>query len=227
MTSSLIHSKWWKIAGIVLVFYAVIGGMLLPVPARDILNETIRNLYYHVTMWFTMIFLLTVSVVYAIKYLMNFDIKHDQISVEATKVAMLFATLGLLTGMIWAKFTWGAYWTSDPKLNGVAATLLVYIAYFILRGSVDDEQKRARFSAVYNVFAYVMMNVFILIMPRLTASLHPGNGGNPAFKSYDLDNQMRMVFYPATIGWILIGIWILTLQIRKKLIETKLENAAD
>lgn len=210
-----------------MVFYAVIGGMLLPVPARDILNETIRNLYYHVTMWFTMIFLLSVSVVYAIKYLMNFDIKQDQISVEATKVAMLFATLGLLTGMLWAKFTWGAFWTSDPKLNGVAATLLVYIAYFILRGSVDDEQKRARFSAVYNIFAYVMMNVFILIMPRLTASLHPGNGGNPAFKSYDLDNQMRMVFYPAVIGWILIGVWILTLQIRKRTLETKLENAAD
>jgi heme exporter protein C len=96
-----------------------------------------------------------------------------------------------------------------------------------LRGSVDDEQKRARFSAVYNVFAYVMMNVFILIMPRLTASLHPGNGGNPAFKSYDLDNQMRMVFYPATIGWIIIGVWILTLQIRKRTIETKLENIAE
>lgn len=227
MTVSLLHSKWWKIAGIVLVFYAVIGGMLLPVPARDILNETIRNLYYHVTMWFTMIFLLTVSVSYSIMYLVNFEIKRDHIATEAAKVSMLFATLGLLTGMVWAKFTWGAYWTSDPKLNGVAAAILVYIAYFILRGSVDDEQKRARFAAVYNIFAYVMMNVFILIMPRLTSSLHPGNGGNPAFKAYDLDNQMRLVFYPSCIGWILIGVWILTLQIRKRTIENKLENVTD
>ncbi len=227
MTTGLIYSKWWKIVGIILVFYAVIGGMLLPVPARDILNETIRNLYYHVTMWFTMIFMLTVSVVYAVMYLANFDIKRDLISTEAAKVGMLFSTLGLLTGMVWAKFTWGAYWTSDPKLNGVAASLLVYIAYFILRGSVDDEQKRARFAAVYNIFAYVMMNVFILIMPRLTSSLHPGNGGNPAFKAYDLDDQMRWVFYPAIVGWILIGVWILTLQIRKRTIENKLENATD
>lgn len=221
MIQKIAYNNWWKIAAALLVFYAVIGGMLLPVPARDILNETIRNLYYHVTMWFTMIFLLTVSVVYAMMHLMNYDLNRDTISVEAAKVGMLFASLGLLTGMLWAKFTWGAFWTSDPKLNGVAASLLVYSAYFLLRNSMDDEQKRARFSAVYNVFAYVMMNVFILIMPRLTASLHPGNGGNPAFNSYDLDNQMRLIFYPAVIGWILVGLWILTLQIRKRFIENK------
>lgn len=222
MIQKIAYYKWWKITAVLLVFYAVVGGILLPVPARDILNETIRNLYYHVTMWFTMIFLLTVSLVYAVLHLMNYDLKRDTISVEAAKVGMLFASLGLLTGMLWAKYTWGAFWTNDPKLNGVAASLLVYSAYFLLRNSMDDEQKRARLSAVYNVFAYVMMNVFILIMPRLTSSLHPGNGGNPAFKSYDLDNQMRLIFYPAVIGWILVGLWILTIQLRKRLIENRL-----
>ncbi len=218
----LVYSNWWKISGVILVFYAVIGGMLLPVPARDILNETIRNLYYHVTMWFAMIFLLAVSLIFSIRYLLDFKLKNDSVAVEAAKTGMLFALLGLLTGMLWAKFTWGAFWTNDPKLNGVAVSLLVYAAYFLLRNAIDDEQKRARFSAVYNVFAFVMMNVFILIMPRLTASLHPGNGGNPAFKAYDLDNQMRMVFYPSVIGWILIGTWILTIQLRKRAIENKL-----
>lgn len=135
---------------------------------------------------------------------------------------MLFAILGLVTGMLWAKFTWGAYWTSDPKLNGVAAALLVYAAYFLLRNSLDDADKRARFAAVYNIFAYVMMLVFILIMPRLTASLHPGNGGNPAFAAYDLDNQMRLVFYPAVLGWILVGLWIASLQIRHRFLNQKL-----
>lgn len=219
---NIFYKRWWKITGLLLVFYAIVGGMILPVPARDILNETIRNLYYHVTMWFTMIFLLTVSVIYAIKYLRNFEIKYDFISFEINKVAMLFAILGLVTGMLWAKFTWGAYWTSDPKLNGVAAALLVYAAYFLLRNSLDDADKRARFAAVYNIFAYVMMLVFILIMPRLTASLHPGNGGNPAFAAYDLDNQMRLVFYPAVLGWILVGLWIASLQIRHRFLNQKL-----
>ena len=127
---------------------------------------------------------------------------------------MVFAMLGLFTGMIWAKATWGAYWTADPKLQGTAVTLLIYAAYFILRTSIDDPEKRARLAAVYNVFAFVLMIVFIGILPRMTDSLHPGNGGNPAFGNYDLDNGMRMVFYPAVLGWILMGWWIATLRVR-------------
>ncbi len=116
---------------------------------------------------------------------------------------------------MWAKFTWGTWWTfQDPKLNGVAIAVLIYLAYFILRSSIDDELKRARIAAVYNIFAFVMMFVFIMILPRLTDSLHPGNGNNPAFGKYDLDNHMRMVFYPAVIGCILLSLWILDVKKR-------------
>src|SRR6185369_8468231 len=99
----------------------------------------------------------------------------------------------------------------------VAIGILIYLAYFILRSSVTDEVKRARISAVYNIFAYVMLIVFVMILPRLTDSLHPGNGGNPAFGKYDLDNNMRMVFYPAVIGWILFSCWILNVRNRMAL----------
>jgi heme exporter protein C len=121
--------------------------------------------------------------------------------------------------MVWAKFTWGAWWTNDPKLNGTAITILIYLAYFVLRNSMDDARKRARISAVYNIFAFVMMIVFIGILPRMTDSLHPGNGGNPGFNSYDLDNGLRMVFYPAVIGWILVGTWIASLRYRLKALQ--------
>ena len=66
----------------------------------------------------------------------------------------------------------------------------------------------------------------IFVIPRLdkVGSLHPGNGGNPGFAPYDLDNKMRLVFYPAIIGWILFGIWIASLYIRLALIAYKKEN---
>lgn len=122
--------------------------------------------------------------------------------------------------MLWAKTTWGTYWTfADPKLNGVAMAILAYTAYFMLRASIEDPIKKAKLSAVYNIFAYVMMMVFVMILPRLTDSLHPGNGGNPAFSQYDLDHQMRLVFYPAVLGWILFSIWLLELNIRLKNIQ--------
>ena len=116
--------------------------------------------------------------------------------------------------MIWARFTWGAYWTNDPKLNGTAVAILIYLAYFVLRSSVEDPEKRARLAGTFNIFAFVLMIVFIGVLPRMTDSLHPGNGGNPAFGSYDLDSGMRAVFYPAVLGWIGIGIWIVELRVR-------------
>ncbi|HET7819159.1 MAG TPA: cytochrome c biogenesis protein CcsA [Bacteroidia bacterium] len=127
----------------------------------------------------------------------------------------------MITGSIWAKFTWGAWWTNDVKLNGAAITMLTYFAYIILRSSITDEQKRGKVAAVYNIFAYVMMLVFVLIYPRMNDSLHPGNGGNPGFSTYDLNNNMRMVFYPAVIGWTLLGVWIMTLRIRIQNIQLK------
>ena len=205
-----------------LLYYTIFAGLLFEVPHLPILHETIRNLYFHVTMWFSMIILLIISVVNSVIYLSKFNLKNDVVASESAKVGMLFGLNGLVTGMLWAKFTWGAYWVNDTKLNGAAATILVYSAYFLLRNSVEDEHKRAKLSSVYSIFALAMMFVFIMVLPRLTDSLHPGNGGNPGFSNYDLDNQMRWVFYPAVIGWTLLGVWILQLRTRIKSIEKNL-----
>lgn len=217
--------KWWKILGVLLVLYSIIAGLLMPVPKLNILNESIRNLYFHVTMWFSMIFLMLMSLVQSIRYLNGFDKMRDLKAEALASTGMFIAVLGLTTGMIWAQFTWGAFWVNDPKLNGAAVTMLIYLAYFILRNSIENEDNKARVSAIYNILAFVMMIVFIGILPRMTDSLHPGNGGNPGFGNYDLDSNMRIVFYPAVIGWILIGSWIAQLRFRIKVLEIKKENS--
>lgn len=217
---------WWKIVSVVFLLYTIVWGFLGPVPHLAILHETIRNLYFHVTMWFGMMILLTVSLYHSIRYLGKSNVKNDIIASEATNVSILLGTLGLITGSLWARFTWGAWWTNDPQLNGAAVTTLAYLAYVLLRNSIDEEQKRARISAVYNIFAYVMMVVFIGIIPKFTGvdSLHPGKGGNPGFNSYDLDASLRVVFYPAIIGWTLLATWIMTLRIRIKNVQQILIN---
>ncbi len=178
-------------------------------PFRSILYETIRNTYFHVCLWFAMIILLIASVVHSYRYLRNFRMEDDQKSMSFTMVGTLFGILGIITGSIWAKDTWGTYWTwEEVKLNMTAIALLIYLAYFVLRSSFDDYEKRARIAAVYNIFAFAALIPLIFVIPRLTDSLHPGNGGNPAMGGEDLDNTMRMVFYPAIIGWTLMGVWI-------------------
>jgi len=99
--------------------------------------------------------------------------------------------------------------------------LLIYLAYFILRGSVDDPDRAARLSAVYSIFAYSLLIFFIFIFPRMSGvdSLHPGSGGNPGFSAYDLDDRMRAVFYPAVLGYTGLGVWIASLRWRMKAVE--------
>ncbi len=205
-----------------LLLYTLVGGFLMNVPRLPILNETIRALYFHVPMWFGMTLMFTVSALYAIRYLRKPDRDDDIVSVEFANTGLIFGMLGIGTGMIWANYTWGSPWSGDPKQNGAAVASLIYLAYFVLRGSLDNHEQRARLSAVYNIFAFAAMIPLIFILPRLTSSIHPGSGGNPGFNGYDLDNNMRKVFYPAVAGWILLGVWIATVRIRLSLAEEKI-----
>jgi heme exporter protein C len=183
-------------------------------PFRNILAETIRNTYFHVPMWFTMIILFGVSAWYSLQYFRKGQLLDDQKSTAFVRVGLLFGLLGIVTGMLWAKNTWNAYWSWDVKQNMAAIALLIYAALMVLRSSLDDEMQRARLSAGYNMFAFILLIPLLFIIPRMTDSLHPGNGGNPAMGGEDLDNTMRMVFYPAVIGWILLGIWMSQLVYR-------------
>ena len=211
--------NWWKILGAILIIYTAIAGLLLDVPKLDILNETIRNLYFHVPMWFTMIVLFSISIFYSVKSLISKNEMDDIRAVESINVGIIFGILGITTGAFWAKYTWGEFWSSDPKQNFAAIALLLYFAYLILRNSIDEDQKRAKISSIYNIFAFPMMIVLLFVLPRLQSSLHPGNGGNPGFNSYDLDSRMRIIFYPACLGWIIIGYWIYNIRIRMRSLE--------
>ncbi|TAE48596.1 MAG: ABC transporter permease [Cytophagia bacterium] len=206
--------NWWKILTVFLMIYTILMGFLGDVPHLPILNESIRNLYFHVPMWFGMILILSASVYHSILYLKSQKEKNDFYAVESVNIGILFGILGIITGMVWAKPTWGAYWSGDPKQNASAIALLMYLAYSVLRSSITDEQTRAKFSAVYAVFAFAVFIPLIFILPRLTDSLHPGNGGNPGFNVYDQAKSLRLVFYPAVLAWTLVGWWIVTLRVR-------------
>ncbi|HZB13098.1 MAG TPA: cytochrome c biogenesis protein CcsA [Chryseolinea sp.] len=213
---------WVKILAISLLLYVHVGGLLFDVPRLNILNETVRALYFHVPMWFGMVLLFGFSVYYALRYLRNPTSDYDIRSVEYANVGLVFGVLGMITGMLWANYTWGSPWHGDPKQNGAAIALLVYLAYFVLRSSIQNEEQKARLSAVYNIFAFAAMIPLIFIIPRLTSSMHPGSGGNPGFNMYDLDSKMRLVFYPAVMGWFLIGIWIVLLRVKMRELEEKI-----
>ena len=224
----MLRAKWWKILSFVLLLYTCTYGFIVEVPKLDDrMQESIRNFFFHVPMWFGMMILFFVSLWYAIKFLRTGNSTNDIYSSAYASIGLLFGTLGIITGAVWANYQWGSPWVGDPKQNGAAIALLIYFAYFVLRGSLVDQEKRARLSAVYNVFAFFMLFPTLWILPRLSESLHPGgqgSEGNPGINGKDMTASMRTVFYPAVIGWTLLGVWISTLQIRYQIIKYKKEG---
>jgi heme exporter protein C len=219
--------SWWKIICIALLATISVAGFLGGVPAKPILNETIRNLYFHVAMWFGMMIFFIVSVVNAVLFLRKGEMRYDLRSVEYANTGILFGILGLLTGMIWANYTWGKPWSNDPKQIGAAISILIYFAYLVLRNSLIDPEKRAKIGAVYNIFAFAMLFPTIWVIPRLVESLHPGGMGNPALNTNDIDSRMRLLFWPVAVpAWTLLGVWITTLKIRFRILEEQKLNHA-
>ncbi len=218
---------WWKITCIVLLLFTFIASFLVKIPYVGNLYQSIRNFFFHVPMWFGQIALLSLSLFYSIAYLRKQNIKYDIYAAEFAKTGIIFGILGLVTGSIWATYTWGEAWSNDPKQIAAAIAVLIYLAYIVLRGSMNDIDKKARVSAVYNIFAYFIYIPLIMVLPRLVQSLHPGGmegakgGGNPAMGGGSLTPEMTVVFWPAVIGWVILGIWISNLKIRLSLLDYK------
>ena len=215
------RKRWWKVLCILLLIYTVVGGLLMDVPRLHILNESIRNTFFHPPLWISMMILQMVSCIFSIAYIVKPNTFKDNIAAEFAKTGVAFAVMGIVTGMIWAKFTWGSAWSGDPKQNNSAIALLVYCAYLLLRSSMKDQQQRARISAVYNILAFATLIPLLYILPAQTDSLHPGSGGNASFGDIDLDNRLRAIFYPAVIGWTLLGVWFSTIGVRIQNLKNK------
>ena len=235
-SNSFFIKHWWKMVCVLLLVYTFTWGILSEAPYLPALEETVRNLYFHVCMWMAMMVVFIVSVVNSVRYLRTFDIKYDIYARQYATTGIVLGLLGYATGAIWMSYTWAdpnnptfesfSALAREPKLIGAAIALLIYFAYLVLRDSIMDIDKKARISAVYNIFAFAMLFPSIWIVPRLLPSLHPGGeGGNPALDFRDSSGTMKIIFYPAIIGWTLLAVWITTLKIRLAILKENKLNA--
>ena len=212
----------WKGLTVLLIVGASVAGFLAPVPALPIVNESIRNLFFHVPMWFAMIMVLLVSVWYSIRYLREPSARLDVLAHESAKTGIVLGLLGLATGSLWARFTWGAWWTPDPRLNGAAVAMLIYGAYLVLRGSFRTSSS-GRGCRPSTTFLRLRRPFRCCLCCPASAGLRctRARPATPASTNTTSTTPCGMVFYPAVIGWILFAFWLAQVSSRYVFLKLK------
>lgn len=164
-----------------LTFLAVFSGALILLafglvlfyaPVEQNMGVVQKVFYFHVAAaWLGMLGFL-VAAVSAVLYLRQNKLKLDAVMVSSVEIGLLFTAIANFTGMIWARPVWNTWWTWDPRLTTMTIMAFTYLAYFLLRNSIDDPVKKARFGAIYLIigFATVPLTFF---SARLLRTIHP------------------------------------------------------
>ena len=189
------------------------------------LEEKAKIIFFHVpTAWLSVIAFL-MAMIYGIKYLRNQNIDDDSKSAAALQLGMVFTVLATITGSIWAKFTWGAFWHWDPRETSIFILLLIYGSLFALRSAVENEDKRAKLSAVYSIIAFLTVPFFIFIMPRIMTGLHPGSANDDnagPVVDFRMSPNMRTVFFTSLIAFTILYFWMWSISYKSIIIKDKL-----
>jgi heme exporter protein C len=190
---------------------AVILASFLYVPPAVGLGEMGRILIYHVPSAWIAVLAYLMAMVNSAFYLRTGDIRLDRQAQVNAELGTVFCILATVTGAIWSKGSWGMYWNWDPRQTSIAVLLMIYAAYFVLRGAIEDPDRRARLSAVYAILAFLTVPFLVFIVPRIYASLHPDIIGRGKMQ---IDSRMLQVFLASLAGFTGLYAWMYRVQLR-------------
>lgn len=172
-----------------------------------------RIVFFHVPMAWSSFLGFIAAAVWSLRYLLRRDPRHDRAAAVAIQLGLLFGVLATVTGAVWARIEWGAWWNWDPRQTSILASLLFYAAYLALRQSVDDPEKRGRLAAAYALLGLVVTPFLFWIVPRITFSLHPEPVVNASGK-VEMDPRIQHVLYSSGLGFAALFFWVHNLQCR-------------
>ena len=184
------------------------------------LEERARIIFFHVPMSWVASIAYLISMIFAVSYLRSRNLKWDTFSMATASVATLYAILATATGSVWAKFNWGTFWNWDPRQTSIFLLLLIYGAYFLLRSSIEDSEKRARLSAAYSIVAFVTVPFLMFVIPRLLPGLHPGsaddvNAGPLLSPKSDAINTTKQIIYNLSLfSFTTLFFWLVSIRLR-------------
>lgn len=227
----LLEGFTWVVAGLVVVNLYM--GLLY---ARDPVNlqtEVTRKaqhiFYYHMGMNVMAGLGLTTNFLAGILYLATRRRLWDVIARAAAEIGVVFGVAVLVTGSLWARPAWNTWWTWDPRLTTATITVLLYIAYLMLRNAVEDPNRRARFAAVYGTFAYISVPITFMSI-RWWRTIHPTIFGAPnpeAQGGFVLGSTIRTALLFSLATHMVLFALFLLIRARIGLVEERVARLRD
>ena len=188
---------------IILLTAALCAAIIFLVPPIKGLGDLAKIIFFHVpTAWVAVLAFFT-SAFYAAKFLRTRDFSFDALSERAARLGFGFVLLSTISGAIFSKLTWGAYWNWDPRQTTIFVLILIYGAYLTLRAAIPNEKIRAKVSAVYSLLSVLTVPFLVFILPRMYFSLHPSPVLNAAGR-VDMDSTVLIVLIAALVDATLI-----------------------
>jgi len=206
---------WWKILLFLAMSAMIVASYLTPAPQQQI-GQSSRIFYYHIPQAWICVLAFAMSMIYSIRYLRSRRREFDDRAAETARLGLIFCILATITGSIFAKVAWGSFWNWDPRETSIFVLLLIYGAYFALRGAVDDPSRRAALSAVYAVFAFVTVPFLIFVVPRIVPSLHPEDSVINSNMKFTMGPSVRMIFFSSLALYTVLYFWMLSLSNRAR-----------
>ena len=203
-------------AGIFLISGLLLGFWWAPVDSSS-MGFSQKIFYYHAPIAETALVAFGISFVAAILYLRSQDLKWDRLGFVCVRLGLLFSVLVMITGMIWGKASWDTWWAWEPRLTTFLLVCFLYIAYWVLRSVVEEEERRATYAAVFAIIAFIDVPITFFATRFLPEGLHPvvittGDTG--------MESSMFVSFFLSMIGMTLL----LVALIRSELVVEALKD---
>jgi len=209
-----------------LLFLAALGMVFLYAPLEATMNYVQKIFYFHVAnAWVGMLGFLAAAVA-GVAYLVKHDQKWDIVELAAVEISLVFFLSAIIAGSIWARPTWGAYWTWEPRLTTAAILEMVYIAYLLLRQGIDDPDRRARFSAVYTLVGAISIPITFMSI-RLFRTIHPvviGSNSAATQGGFDMTSKMLATMFFAIFTFSVIFVTLFWHRIRMGQLAQQVEQ---
>lgn len=210
----------------ILLFITAVSLVFLYAPLEAIMGQVQRVFYFHVAnAWVGMLGFL-VGAIAGVYYLRTGQRKWDIVGLAAVEISFVFFFIAIVSGSIWARGAWGAWWTWDPRLTTAAIVELLYAAYFMLRQGVEDPDRRARYSAIYASLSFISVPITFISI-RILRTIHPvlfGSGSVGAEGGFDMTSKMVATFMFSLFTFSFIFADLLWHRIRLGRLAEKAEN---